>query len=116
MGLLSASVFVLALAILLKVAYEAGKKQEAASNIKLAHIGFSVAATLVLTGVIIVHQYSIGNLGKPSDSVMCADYCRAEGFHSSRMPPKIQGPILCGCLDNNGNEVIKVPLDTISRN
>ena len=116
MGLVSASVFVTVLAILLKAAYEAGKKQEAASNLKLIHVGFSAAATLVLTVLIIVQQYSVGNLGKPSFSVMCADYCRAEGFNISRMPPKEQGASLCSCLDNSGSEVIKVSLDTINKN
>ena len=111
-GLLAALVFLVVFALILKVAFEAGKRQEAATKLSSVHVGYSLAATVALIALIIAHQYTVGNLGKPSNSILCADYCRAKGFNTSRMPPEDEGNRLCGCLDSNGSEVITVPLDT----
>lgn len=112
-GLLTVLVFFTVFALLLRAAYAAGKKLESVSKLNLAHVGYSVAATCALVALILAHQYSVGNLGKPSDSVLCADYCRAKGFNTSRLPPAGESARLCGCLDNNGSEVVTVPVDTI---
>jgi len=63
---------------------------------------------------ILLQQLSVGNLGSKSDSAVCSDYCSLNGYSGSGMPSQDSGDRSCSCYDNSGNEVLKVPLDSIT--
>jgi hypothetical protein len=115
-GVITTLVFAGVSIILLTIAYRTGKQQENYSSFNKKHLAFSLAATLALIGIATGHQYSVGNFGTPSYSVMCADYCRAQGFNASSLPPRDQGLRLCRCLDSHGAEAVTIPFDQIFTN
>lgn len=112
-GVMTTLVFAGVSILLLVVAYKIGKQQENYSSFNKKHLAFSVIATLLLIGIATGHQYSVGNFGTPSDSVTCADYCRAQGFNASSLPPRDQGLRLCRCLDSRGAEAVTISLEQI---
>jgi hypothetical protein len=112
-GVITTLVFAGVSILLLVIAYRAGKRQEKHSSFNKKHLAFSVVATLALIGIAIGHQYSVGNFGPPTDSVVCADYCRAQGFNTSSLTPRDQGSRACRCLDSHGAEAVTISLDQI---
>ena len=95
---------------LLSFAYAAGKLQEAQPALNPRHVLASVAATALLVLVVAAQQWGVGNLGAKSDSVQCADFCKAKGFMASGMPPRDSGLATCSCYDARGHEAVKVPM------
>jgi hypothetical protein len=99
---------------LILLGYVIGKRLETDSALNRKHILLSAALTLVFILFIILQQWSVGNIGPKSDSMLCSDYCRVEGYSGSGMPPQVSGDRSCSCYDNSGNEAIRIPLDTIT--
>ena len=97
----------------ISVAYMAGKKQETRAAINAKHVVMSVSATATLLLLIVSHQWSVGNIGTKSDSVLCSEYCRDQGFAGSGMPPRNTGVETCSCLDAQGREATKVPIEQV---
>lgn len=97
----------------ISVAYKAGKKQETRAAINAKHVVTSVSATAMLLLLIVSHQWSVGNIGTKSDSVLCSEYCRDQGFAGSGMPPRNTGVETCSCLDAQGREATKVPIEQV---
>jgi len=95
------------------IGYVIGKKLEKDSGLNWRHILVSSGLTVMLIGFIVLQQLSVGNLGPKSESVLCSDFCSQKGYSGSGMPPKNSGDRSCSCFDNSGNEVLKVPLDSI---
>lgn len=88
--------------MLVRLAYAAGRKAEAGATFNRRHAVSAAAATAILVAVIVAHQWSVGNIGTPSDGVRCMELCRAEGFDASAMPPRDSGRRTCQCLDATG--------------
>jgi hypothetical protein len=95
---------------LLSVAYLAGKRQESRPTLNSAHVVLSVGATVTLAAVIVVRLISPNGFGPRSDSLVCADFCRAAGFASSGTPPQNSGDRTCSCYDAQGREARRLPL------
>jgi len=52
-----------------------------------SHILTSSGLTLLFILLIILQQFSVGNLGPKSDGLVCSDYCSLNGYSGSGMPP-----------------------------
>jgi hypothetical protein len=99
---------------LIVLGYMIGKRLEADSALNRKHVLLSAGLTAMFILFIILQQWSVENIGPKSDSMLCGDYCAAQGYSGSGMPPQISGDRTCTCYDNSGNEVIQIPLDTIT--
>jgi hypothetical protein len=95
---------------LLWVAWAAGKRQEDRRSLNPAHVAFAVGATVVLTAVIGGHLTGKSLLHPRTDSLACADACRAEGFTNSGTSPRDSGDRSCRCYDAEGREAKRIDL------
>ena len=83
-----------------------GKRLESKPGLSGRHILASVLATLVPVVLMVLHQYSVGNIGTKHVSVICSDFCRNKGYSASVMPPRDSNDRTCTCLDSDGREEI----------
>jgi hypothetical protein len=117
-GTLLGTVFLLSVAglwlALLWVAYTVGTQQEARPTLNNGHVALSIGATIVLVAVIVVRVMGLNTVETRSESLVCADSCRAEGFAASGMPPRDSGDRTCSCYDAHGREARRVPLSEIA--
>ncbi len=97
----------------MSVAYAAGKKQEASAALNAKHVVASAGATALLVLVVLLHQWSVGNIGPKTDDVLCAEFCQGKAFAGSSMPPRNTGAATCSCIDAQGREVVKIPMEDI---
>jgi hypothetical protein len=95
---------------LLSLAYRVGTKQESRASLDRRHVALAVGTTALLAAVIASRLFGVGSTGAKSDAELCADYCRAEGFVGSGMPPRDSGDRTCTCYDAQGHEARRVPL------
>jgi len=93
--------------------YFYGKSMEDVAGLNKAHVLISVGATIAPIAVIVLHQFSVGNLGPPSDGARCSDYCRQAGYSASGMPPKDSGDRSCICYGDEGREIVRKPIDRL---
>jgi len=107
-------VFLTLWAGLLALAYRAGKRQESCTTLNTRHLALSAGATLFLLLLVVLHQFGVGNLGTPSNGVLCARFCSASGFAGSGMPPADSGATTCSCFDTQGRVARMVPIDSLS--
>jgi hypothetical protein len=91
-----------------------GKRLEADPVLDRRHIFWSVGVTLAVLLLIVLHQFSVGNLGPKSDSQVCSDYCREQGYHASELTPRDAGERICSCLDSYGRKAIGVELERLA--
>ena len=99
---------------LLFVAYAVGKGQEVRPALNIGHVALSIGATVLLLTVIAARMMGLSISERSSDSLVCADFCRAEGFSASGTPPQNSGNRTCTCYDAQGREVRQVPLSEIA--
>ena len=97
----------------MSVAYMLGKKQEARAVLNAKHVALSAGATVLLVLLVVSHQWSVGNMGGPSDGALCSEFCRAKGFAGSGMPPRNTGATTCSCYDVQGREAATVPIENV---
>jgi hypothetical protein len=90
-----------------------GKRFEQKPALNKKHVLASITVTVLFILLIAFQQISVGNLGPKSDGERCMDYCIQEGYSASSLPARDSGDRSCSCLDESGNETIKVPLDSI---
>jgi hypothetical protein len=108
-----ALIFLLGWLGIIVIGYHVGKRLEANPSLKGSHILFSAGLTVLFILFIVLQQFSVGNLGPKSDSVLCSDFCARRGYTGSGMPPQDSGDRTCSCYDSSGNEAVKIPLDEI---
>jgi hypothetical protein len=117
-GNLLGAIFVLSGAVLwlalLSVAYTVGKQQEARPALNRRHVALSLGATMVLGALVAVRVMGLNTLGARSDSLVCADFCRAEGFAASGTSPRNAGDQICSCYDSQGQETRHLPLSEVA--
>jgi hypothetical protein len=87
-----------------------GRRLEAQLGVNRKHLWASAALTLLPLLIIVMHQLSVGNLGPPHDSTLCRGYCLEQGYSASGMPPQDSGEDRCFCLNEEGVEVLTVPM------
>lgn len=90
--------------------YLFGKNQETVEGFNRAHLGVAAALTIAPLLLILFQQWGVSNFGPQSDGQLCSDFCLERGFNGSGMPPRISGDRSCFCLDENGNEVLRIPV------
>lgn len=93
--------------------YRIGKRLETSAGLNRNHVLLSVGFTVLFILFIVFQQWSVGNIGPRSDSLLCSDYCVQKGYAGSGMPPQDSGDRTCSCYNSSGNEAFKVPLDSI---
>jgi hypothetical protein len=111
--LLGAVFFLVAAALwlaLLFVAYTVGRQQEGKPSLNKSHVALSLGATVVLAMVIMLRLGGLNLAGAQSDSVVCADLCRSQGFAASGLPPRDSGDRSCSCYDAQGQEMRRLTL------
>ena len=96
---------------ILVLGFLVGKRLERDPRVNKTHVLLSAGLTAMFLLVIIFQQWSVGNLGPQSDSVLCSEFCVQHGFSGSGMPPESSGARLCSCYDDNGNEALRIPID-----
>ena len=90
--------------------YLFGQKQETVEGFNRTHLGVAVALTILPLLLILFQQWGVGNFGPQSDGQLCSDFCLERGYNGSGMPPRISGDRTCFCLDDNGQEAIRIPV------
>ena len=93
-----------------------GKRCEDEPGLNKQHVLVSVGLTVVPLVLIILHQWSVGNIGPKSDSIVCGDYCRENGYSTSSVYQENSGETMCGCYDDSGEVVMQIPLLEIGSN
>jgi hypothetical protein len=96
------------------IGFITGKNLEECSELNTKHILASVCVTTVAVLLIFLYQVNAGNLGPISDTVLCAEICRGQGYSASGMPPKDSGERSCICFDRYGQEIMRIPIDVVS--
>jgi hypothetical protein len=91
--------------------YVVGKRLEKDSALNRNHVLISVGLTVMFILLILFQQWSVGNLGSKSDSLLCSDFCLQHGYSWSGMPPEASGDRICSCYDQSGSEALRIPLD-----
>jgi hypothetical protein len=97
----------------LTIGYFVGKRLEQSPVLNKKHVLTSIGVTILFILFIAFQQLIVGNLGPKSDGERCLDFCIQEGYSASSMPPRESGVRSCSCLDQSGNEIITVPIDSI---
>lgn len=95
---------------LLSIAWAIGKQQERRPTLSTAHVALAIGATAVFAVAIIGHLTRQNLFGTPTDSLVCADVCRAEGFMGSGISPANSGNHVCSCYDTQGREAARIDL------
>ena len=91
--------------------YGIGRRLERDPALNRNHVLMSAGLTVLFLLLILFQQWSVGNLGPRSDTVLCSEFCARHGYSGSGMPPDDSGSRLCSCFDDSGHEVLTVPLD-----
>lgn len=116
---ISVTLFVLTFLVtwigLIIIGYWIGKRLEHDPRLNTSHVLLSGGLTIIFLGLLLLQQFSVGNLGPKSDSTRCMEYCLSKGYAASGMPPQNSGDRTCSCYDGNGHEALKIPLDGISK-
>jgi hypothetical protein len=113
LGVVFVVCFALVLTALLSVAYAVGKRQESRGTLNKSHVVLSVVATLALAAVIVLQLVGTTFVGRTSDSITCADFCRGEGLAGSGTSPERSGDRTCSCYDAQGREVRRMPVSQL---
>jgi hypothetical protein len=112
------AIFILAFMTLwvafMSVAYVAGKKQETHAALNAKHVAVSAGATALLVLLVVSYQWSVGNIGTKSDSLLCSEFCWDKGFAGSGMPPRDTGAATCSCFDAQGRVAARVPMGDVT--
>ena len=93
--------------------YLVGRRLENDPVLNRNHVLISAGLTTLFLLLILFQQWSVGNLGPKSDTVLCSEFCARHGYSGSGMPPQNTGDRICSCFDDAGEEALTVPLDAI---
>lgn len=114
LALLFALVFLTVWTASLVIGYSFGKRREKDPVLERRHVLVSLGATLGVALLIVLYQLRVGNIGPRPDSVLCSDFCAERGSSASSMPPRDSGERTCSCLDQFGNTIIIVTIESIT--
>ena len=112
---LAAISFVLTVLILwiasIVLGFFVGKRLEQDPRLNRSHVLISVGLTTLFLLLVLLQQWSVGNIGPQADSLLCSEFCVQHGYSGSGMPPETSGDRICSCFDDSGNEALRIPLD-----
>lgn len=110
-------VFVIAFVLLwgacIVIGYSLGKTLEKDPTLNKNHVLLSAVLTAIFILFIIFQQWRVENIGPKSETILCSDYCSAQGYSGSGMPPRNSGDQTCSCYDSSGKEALKIPLEKL---
>lgn len=95
--------------------YCVGKKFEPSPGFDFRHLWLSLGATLLPIVIMLLHQFSIGNLGPKSDGQICREYCSGLGYDTSSISPRDFGEQTCSCISSKGEEEVTLSIDDLRR-
>ena len=95
-------------------AYSAGRRREGEASLDIRHPLAAAGATVLLLLAVAAYQWRVGNIGPKSDSVACSEWCQAQGFAGSGMPPRDTGERSCSCFDAQGREAARTTMDNVA--
>lgn len=98
---------------LIVVGYRMGRRLESEPTLNRNHVLVSLGLTILFILFIVFQQWSVGNIGPKSDSLLCSDYCVQKGYAGSGTPPQDSGDRTCSCYDSAGSEAIKISIEDI---
>jgi hypothetical protein len=114
---LTSILFVLAVLVLwivfIVLGYVVGKRLEKDPVLNRNHVLISIGFTVMFLLLMVLQQWSVGNIGPKSESVLCSEFCIQHGYSGSGIPPQNSGDRTCSCYDDSGSEALKVPLDRL---
>lgn len=93
--------------------YFVGRRLENDPVLNRSHVLVSAGVTALFLLLMVFHQWSMGNIGPRSASVLCSDFCVQHGYSGSGIPPKNSADRVCSCYDSAGTEALVVPLDSL---
>jgi hypothetical protein len=94
--------------------YRLGRRLETEPGLNRNHILISAGLSILFLLLMVLQQFSLGNLGPKSGTVLCGEFCARHGYSGSGMPPENSGNRICSCFDDAGNEALRLPLDHIA--
>ena len=100
-------------ALSMVLGYIVGKRRENDPVLNKNHVLISGGLTVTFILLMVLQQWSVGNIGPKADTVLCSEFCARHGYSGSGMPPETFGDRICSCYDETGNEALAVPLDHI---
>lgn len=113
LGALFVSAFAATAGVLGRVAYVEGRKREAQASGDATAAIAAAAGTALLVLAIGAYQWRVGNIGPKPDGVLCSEFCGGKGYPGSSMPPRNSGDTPCSCVDAQGREALRMPMDRI---
>jgi hypothetical protein len=96
-----------------RAAYAEGRKREMEASGDGRAAGAAAAVTALLVLAIGAYQWRVGNIGPKQDGVLCSEFCGSRGYAGSSMPPRDSGDTTCSCVDAQGREAVRMPMDRI---
>lgn len=93
--------------LFMSAAYFAGRKEEESPELKRSHVAAAAGTTAVLVLLVILHQWSVGNIGS---GPACNEFCRGKGYIAGVRSPKPGIIDACNCFDAQGREALTVPM------
>ncbi|MGY0798930.1 hypothetical protein ACW7G0_07750 [Lysobacter sp. A286] len=102
-------VFSATLITLCLASYAFGKKRESCGGLKGSHVALAVGASILMPGLGLLHQLSVGNIGPQTDNVICSHFCLTKDFRGSRIP----SDGTCRCLGTDGSAALNVSIESI---
>ena len=108
------AVFLIVWTAILAAGFFIGKRLERDPVFNKGHILVSIGVIVAFLLGFGFFQLRIGNIGPRSEGLLCSDYCSQKGYSASSESPQNAGNRTCGCLDQSGNEILTVPMDSLN--
>ena len=108
------AVFLVVWTAILAAGFFIGKRLERDPVFNKGHILVSIGVIVAFLLGFAFFQLGIGNIGPRSEVLLCSDYCRQRGYSASSESPQNLGNRTCSCLDQFGNEILTVPMESLT--
>jgi hypothetical protein len=102
------AVFIVSWSAFIISGFAVGKRLEDKPGFNKKHVFISSGLAILIIVLITLHQLSVGNALRKTETAQCSDFCKQSGFAASGTPPRDSGKNGCICYDSNGQEVINV--------
>ncbi len=107
------AVFLVIWTAILAAGFLIGKRLERDPALNKGHILVSIGVIVAFLLAFAFFQLRIGNIGPRPEGLLCSDTCSQKGYSASSESPQNLGNRMCGCLDQFGNEMLTVPMDSL---
>ena len=108
------AVFLVVWTAILAAGFFIGKRLERDPVFNKGHILVSIGVIIAFLLGFGFFQLRIGNIGPRSEGLLCSDYCRQKGYSANSESPQNAGNRECSCLDQFGDEILTVPMESLN--